>query len=165
MLHVAIHPSREFGAASPRMVWLPTGITSANMDYFMTHEVAHQWFFGVVGNDLAKQPFAHEATSEFMARHLLELQRASRCSTSRLDRTIYQYASSCFYEIIYIQGSLFLDTVRRRMGDTAFWRGVKTYLSDHRFGFGGSKLFLDALDRATSQDLRPLFDTRFPSSY
>jgi hypothetical protein len=165
VLTIAQSSSRDYGAASPGVVWLPTGVATSSLAYFMTHEVAHQWFHGVVGNDLARQPFAHEGTSEFMARHLLGLQRASRCATSRLDRTIYQYTASCYYEIVYVQGSLFLDTVRRRMGDSAFWRGVRSYMTERRFAFGGSKLFLDALDRATPLDLRALFDSRFPSYY
>ncbi|MBA2254105.1 MAG: hypothetical protein H0W07_03190 [Chloroflexi bacterium] len=165
VLTIANSSSRDYGAASPGSIWLPTGVDTSSLAYLMTHEVAHQWFFGVVGNDLAKYPFAHEGTSEFMARHLLGLQRASRCPTSRLDLTIYQYTSNCFYETVYVQGSLFLDTIRRRMGDSAFWRGVRLYMTERRFAFGSSKVFLDTLDRATPLDLRSLFDTRFPSYY
>jgi len=47
----------------------------------------------LVGNDQSTQPFADEAAADFAARSVLGMGRASRCGTSALDRTIYQYTS------------------------------------------------------------------------
>ena len=35
--------------------------------------------------------------------------RGSRCSTATLDRTIYNYSSTCYYEVVYIQGGNLLN--------------------------------------------------------
>ena len=35
---------------------------------------------------------------------MLGLRRGSRCGTATLDRTIYRYSSTCYYEQVYIQG-------------------------------------------------------------
>ena len=66
---------------------------SSNLAYLVHHETAHQWFYGIVGNDQAYEPFTDEAVTDFLARYVLGQKRASRCSTGRLDMSIYRYSS------------------------------------------------------------------------
>jgi aminopeptidase N len=154
-----------YGMESPGLIWIPYGVGSANLRYLVAHETAHQWFYGIVGNDQARQPFADEATADFLARFITGTRRASRCSTATLDRTIYAYSSSCYYEVVYIQGGNLLDQARRRMGSTAFWAALREYIADHRYGITGTKTLLQALDDATPVDLSRLFAPRFPKYY
>ena len=129
------------------------------------HETAHQWFYGVVGNDQAREPVADEAAADFVARYALGLKRGSRCTKDRLDRTIYRYSRACYYEVVYIQGGNLLDRARRRMGNEVFWPAVRRYIADNRFGLVRTRTLLDALDDATPLDLAPMFARRFPSLY
>ena len=152
-----------YGMESPGLTWIPTG--AGNLPYLIAHETGHQWFYGIVGNDQARQPYADEAATDFVARHVLGLRRGSRCATARLDLTIYQYSSACYYEDIYIQGGNFLDDTRRRMGSTAFWAGMRDYLATYRFKLGGTKALLDTLDAHTPLNLVPRFAPRFPNLY
>ena len=152
-----------FGMESPGLTWIPTG--AGNLPYLVAHETGHQWFYGIVGNDQARQPYADEAATDFVARYVLGLRRASRCSTARLDLSIYAYSSACYYEDIYIQGGNFLDDTRAKMGSTAFWAGIRDYLAAYRFKLGGTKALLDTLDRHTPLDLVPLYEPRFPGLY
>jgi aminopeptidase N len=151
---------------SPALTWIPAGTPSSNLPFLVAHETAHQWFYGVVGNDQARQPFADEAAADFVARYVTSTKRASRCPTGRLDHSIYRYTSTCYYEKVYIQGGNLIDAARRAMGSTAFWGALRGYLADHHHGFGSTRRLLDALDDATPRDLRrTLFEDRFPSLY
>ena len=154
-----------FGMESPGLTWIPTGVARSNVSYLVTHETGHQWFYSLIGNDQARQPFADEALTDFLARYTLGARRASRCSTARLDLTIYRYSRACYYEVVYIQGGNFLGDLRRRMGSTAFWRGLRTYVAANRFAFGSTKELLDTLDAATPLNLVPRYGSRFPSLY
>jgi hypothetical protein len=154
-----------FGMESPGLVWIPTGVASSNLTYLVFHETAHQWFYALVGNDQAMQPFADEAAADFIARYALSMRRGSRCSTTRLDLSIYRYSSACYYEVVYIQGGNFLDGLRRYMGSTAFWKGLQSYVAGNRWKLASTKTLLDTLDAATSKDLVPRFQPRFPSLY
>jgi aminopeptidase N len=154
-----------FGMESPGLTWIPTGVARANLPYLVTHETGHQWFYSLVGNDQARQPFADEAATDFLARYVLGAKRSSRCSTARLDMTIYRYSRACYYEIVYIQGGNFLDGLRARMGSTAFWKGLRAYVAANRFAFGSTKELLDTLDAATPLDLVPRYAPRFPAIY
>ena len=157
--------SGRFGMEGPGIVWIPTGAPAANLRYLVTHEVAHQWFYGVVGNDQARQPFADEAVADFLARYVLGQRRASRCASAPLDRSIYRYSSRCYYEVVYIQGGNLLDDTRKRMGTTAFFRALRAYVDEHRFGLTGTKTLLQHLDDATPLDLSTRFAPRFPTIY
>ena len=154
-----------YGMESPGLTWIPRGVASGNIPYLVAHETGHQWFYGIVGNNQATEPYADEAATDFVARYGLGLRRASRCSTARLDLTIYQYSSACYYEDIYIQGGNFLDDLRRRMGPTAFWAGIRDYLATNRFKLAGTKTLLDTLDAHTPLDLVPRYHPRFPKLY
>jgi hypothetical protein len=154
-----------FGMESPGLTWIPSGVASGNLAYLVAHETGHQWFYGIVGNNQATEPFADEAATDFVARYALGLRRASGCSTARLDLTIYQYSSACYYEDVYIQGGNFLDDTRRKMGSTAFWAGIRDYLATNRFKLAGTKTLLDTLDAHTPLNLVPRYHPRFPRYY
>jgi hypothetical protein len=154
-----------YGMESPGLTWIPTGVGTANLSYLVHHETGHQWFYGIVGNDQANEPFTDEAVTDFLARNVLGQRRASRCSTARLDLSIYKYSSACYYEIVYIQGGNFLDDLRRAMGNTAFWSGIRDYLAANRFKLAPTKTLLDTLDDHTTLNLVPRFEPRFPRLY
>ncbi len=155
-----------YGMESPGLIWIPTGVAASNLRYLAAHETAHQWFYGIVGNDQARQPFADEAAADFAARYVLGSKRGSRCATATLDRTIYQYSAACYYEKIYIQGGNLLDAARRKMGSTAFWPALRGYIAANRNTISKTETLLDALDAATPIDLgKTLFGPRFPRIY
>ena len=160
-----VQSSGGYGMESPGLIWIPYGTGSANLRYLVSHETAHQWFYDIVGNDQARQPFADEAVADFLARDVLGLRRSSRCATGLLDRTIYSYSGTCYYEVVYIQGGNLLSEARGRMGSTAFWATLKKYVADHRHGLSGTSTLLKALDDATPVDLSKLFAPRFPKYY
>jgi hypothetical protein len=150
------------GVESPGLIWIPRGLAYGRLPWLVSHEVAHQWFYSLVGNDQARQPFADEAMADLLARYITGTWRSSRCATATLDRTIYGYSARCYFEVVYVQGGRVLDGLRRKMGATAFWAGVRDYLATNRFGLGGTKLLLQTLDAHTPLDLVGPLRPRFP---
>jgi aminopeptidase N len=164
-IYKVVQSAGGYGMESPGLTWIPYGVGRANIRYLVAHETAHQWFYGLVGNDQARQPFADEAVADFVARDVTGTRRASRCSTGRLDRSIYSYTAGCYYEIVYIQGGNLLHQARSRMGSTLFYATLKQYVADRRYGMSTTKTLLQALDDATPANLSTLFRPRFPSLY
>lgn len=153
------------GMESPELIWIPGGVAGRQLHWLVYHETAHQWFYGLVGSDQAYQPFADEASADHLARTVSGLWRASRCATQRLDLSIYRYPADCYFEVIYVQGSLLLDDVRKTMGSAAYWSAIRGYVSQHRYGMGSTRELLDALQAHTTRDLRPILAPRLPSMY
>jgi hypothetical protein len=154
-----------YGMEGPQVVWIPTGVSTTNLRYLVTHEVAHQWFYGIVGNDQARAPFADEAAADMVARNVLGMRRSSRCAATALDKSIYRYSSSCYYEQVYIRGGNLLDDARRKMGSATFWAAMRTYIDEHRWGLSSTRALLETLDDATPVDLQSWWAPRFPKLY
>jgi hypothetical protein len=152
-----------YGMESPGLTWIPAG--AGSLSYLVHHETAHQWFYGIVGNDQAYEPFTDEAMADMLARYVLGQRRASRCATARLDLSIYRYSTACYYEDIYIQGGNFLDDLRRSMGTTAYWRGIRDFVAAYRYKLAPTKSLLAAIDARTSLNFAPRYHSRFPRLY
>ena len=149
------------GMEAPGSIWIPRGLSSGRLPWLVSHEAAHQWFYAIVGNDQAREPFADEAMADFLARYVTGTGREP-CPADTLDRTIYRYSARCYFEVIYVQGGRVLDQLRHRMGATAFWAGIRDYLTTNRFGLGGTRLLLETLDAHTPLDLLAPLRPRFP---
>jgi hypothetical protein len=154
-----------YGMESPGLIWIPRGTASGNLPYLVHHETAHQWFYGLVGNDQQTEPFADEAAADLLARTVLGSLRGSRCDRTPLDRSIVRYSQACYYEIVYIQGGNVLDDLREAMGTERFWAALRDYVEANRLGLGGTRELLDALRAASPVDLAPTLRARFPDLY
>jgi aminopeptidase N len=154
------------GMESPGLIWIPTGTAASNLRYLAAHEVAHQWFYGIVGSDQVREPFTDEALADFVARSVIGIHRGSQCPTRPLDRSIYDYTARCYYEIVYIQGGNLLDDARRAMGSEPFWSTLRAYVEANRHQLVSTATLLRTLDDATPLDLAGLlFAARFPRIY
>ena len=164
---VAVETEGGEAMESPGLIWIPRSLDTLNRAYLVHHEVAHQWFYGLVGNDQRNDPFLDEAAADLLARTALGSFRATRCAHVALDGSIAQYQGRCYYEVVYVQGGLLLDQVRLRMGTKRFWKAIAGFVEDHRFEIAVTRDLLDALEEAApgGVDLRLLFRARFPALY
>lgn len=157
--------SGGIGMESPGLIWLPHFFNASLLAFLVGHETAHQWFYAVVGNDQTTNPFADEAVAEFLDRWLFGAFRGSRCSRARLDLSMYAYPSSCYYEDIYIQGSMFLNNLRFDMGDSAFWSALRGYWQDEKWQLSSTKRLLEAFRAKAGNWVLKRYHARFPSLY
>jgi hypothetical protein len=153
------------GLESPGMIWIPRNLDSLNRTYIVHRQVAHQWFYGLVGNDQREDPFLDEAAADLLARSVLGTFRATRCSRTALDGPINRYSGRCYYEVIYVQGGLLLDDLRGTMGSKAFWKALAGFVEANRNRLVDTKDLLEALRHGTRVNLLPTLRARFPSLY
>jgi hypothetical protein len=137
--------SPGFAMESPQGFWIPDSYRPGDVSFAVVHEVAHQWFYGAVGSNQATEPFADEAVAEMLTR-TIEGNRGSHCATDNLDGSVYSYTSDCYYEVIYIQGTNYLNAYRNRVGEARFWQGMRAYIAQYKWKMGGTKQLLMTLD-------------------
>ncbi len=104
------------------------------------HELSHQWWYDQVGNDQALHPWMDEALavySEWLFYRQnypadVPLWWAFRVNyfqpRGEVNRSIYDYPSFRPYvNATYLQGARFLEALRRRIGDRAFFAFLHDY--------------------------------------
>jgi hypothetical protein len=164
---VAVETDGGEAMEAPGQIWIPRTLDSFNRTYLVHHEVAHQWFYGLVGNDQRAEPFLDEATADQLARTVMGSFRASRCARATLDGSIARYKGRCYHEVVYVQGGLFLEDLRARIGTNRYWKAMAAFVDAHRFQLVKTRELLDSLEVAAPKvvRLRPLFRERFPGLY
>jgi hypothetical protein len=147
---------------SPAHFWLPSNASARLLPWMVAHEVGHQWFYSAVGSDQSLEPFADEATTDYMARDLISSFVDSPCPTDRLDHSIYDIAG-CYAWVIYVQGDAWLGELRRDAGSGRFWRAISDYNSANAGELGGNHELLQALVSRLGRDAVDY--RRFPYTY
>jgi hypothetical protein len=117
------------------------GTPSNGLTYLTAHETSHQWWFEQVANDQAMEPWLDEALatySEHVYYETVDPQALSYWWTYRyncynpegwVDAPIYGTGGNPqYWSSVYCRGRKFLDDLRGRIGDDAFFGFLQDYL-------------------------------------
>ncbi|HEY1014492.1 MAG TPA: M1 family metallopeptidase, partial [Herpetosiphonaceae bacterium] len=160
------------------VVILVGGAVNQQTDVVVAHEVAHQWWYGLVGNDIYRQPWLDESFAHYSTVVATEdregagaAQAVYREAIVRLyDRgkaagdppaglAITEYANfNSYYYAIYGKGAVFLATLREEIGDESFFGGMRAYYAAQRYGVSSRAAFQGAMETAAGRSLEPIFD-------
>jgi hypothetical protein len=155
-----------FSMEYPRMIHLTRDKVADR--YVVFHEVAHQWFYGQVGNDQQREPWLDEAFADFSARWLMGIGE-NQCSTRPVNSEVFDWPAgattggdwtSCdgYFHAVFYQGTEFLTAIRTAMGNDAFFAAMRAWVARNRFGIATGARLLRHLQAWTDADLRPIFD-------
>ena len=136
--------------------------------YVVYHEVAHQWFYGQLGNDQQREPWLDEAFADFSARYLMGIGE-NACSTRPVDSAVFAWEAagttggdwtSCdgYFHAVFYQGTEFITAVRVAMGEGPFFGAMRDWVADRRHGFVRGRELLRHWVGATDADLQPIYD-------
>jgi hypothetical protein len=126
--------------------------------YVVSHEVAHQWFYAIVGSDQIREPWLDEGLAEFASHRVFRPDLLSTCAARPVNWPVTRFrdrrsARGChgYTETVYRGGAVMVDGVRRILGDRAFFAAMRAYVRTNRFGIATAEDLLDAWrDRAWS---------------
>jgi hypothetical protein len=141
----------------------------------VAHEMGHQWFYNVVGNDQSNEPWIDEALTQYVTGLYFldvygeqgwESYRDSWLSRwERVDKELIpiglparNYQGIEYGAIIYGRGPLFLDSLAQKMGQTVFDQFLRKYYQSHRWGIGTAASFKQLAEKDCQCDLTALFD-------
>jgi hypothetical protein len=151
-----------------------SGDQRSNLTIIAAHEVAHQWFYGLVGNDQALEPWLDEALSTFSELYFYEKAYPELVDWWWENRIFFHdpqgWVDSTIYEVegyypyryaVYLRGAMFLGELRNLMGDEAFLAFLRDYLEIYRARQVSGDDFFDLLSTHTSEDLSGLIANYF----
>ena len=141
----------------------------------LAHEIAHQWF----GDAITQSDWSELWLSEGFATYFSFLYFEAKDGTARFDelltaaRNRYEKQSSKSRPVIdtgyaaladllnvenYQKGALFLHALRIRIGDEAWFSGIRRYYKGFKHGNATTADFEQIMSEASDTDLKPFFD-------
>ena len=177
---VAWKSIRSSGMEYPGLVYVGYNISEGTkMQRVMAHEIAHQWWFSTVGNDIFNEAWLDESFAEYSAllylqetegeevfqNYLKEYQSSAALADAGTDgklkvgSSLAEFSGTGYYtNYVYEKGPLFLNTLRTQMGDEAFFAGLRAYYRQYRFGVAAGEGFLQVMQQYSQTNLAPLFE-------
>lgn len=154
------------------------GTEGTNILAFTTaHEVAHQWWYGVVGSDAYTQPWLDESLTNWssafyvdetqgeaaglMARDLfigVPYRLTLENGDTRLDQDVESFNDEQYGSVVYGKGALMYDVLRQELGDEKFFEFLRRYYQEQQFDRADSAEWLQTLNQVAGKDMRPFYD-------
>lgn len=148
-------------------------------DYIIAHELFHQWF----GDLVTAESWSNLTLNEAFANYSEYLWNEKRYGQDQADlklvvekegyfaeaeaepkeliRFNYSNAEDLFDAHSYNKGGLVLHMLRRELGDTAFFKGLNLYLTQHAFQAVEAHDLRLAMERVSGRDLNWFFNQWF----
>jgi hypothetical protein len=119
------------------------------------HEIAHQWFYGIVGDDQRHEPWLDESFASWVEHDLSGFPDCPQPPVPTvpglfLDSTmnVFDRHPQRYGQVVYNGGSCALEVLAHDLGHATFRNMLKTYVADHRAGVTTKADFLAAVTAA-----------------
>jgi hypothetical protein len=142
---------------------------------FTSHEIAHQWWYNVVGNDVIDDPWIDEALTTYSSIIYYEFSRSgieygqvldyfedeykktkssgnNAAVTEGLDR-FEELGGRYYSRVVYSKGAIFYHELRQEIGDRAFFAALKDYYKDKKYSIASADDILDRFEEFSGREL------------
>ena len=170
------------GMEFPNAVLVDSKDTAADLYSTTVHEIAHQWFYGMVGNNQYDDPWLDESLTTFVENRFLHdtqgrpiPQPAKRLEAAykkagdhdltspvsvlakgaRDDKSAEPYVST-----VYKIGPMVLEHLRSDIGAEVFDRGLREFFDANKHGIASTQGFITAMSQSAGRDLTGWFAQR-----
>ena len=154
------------------------GSARSNLVTIGVHEIAHQWWFGLVGSDQAMEPWLDEAMCvyseavfyKFSYPNSLDWWWQFRVNyfgpSGYVDTSVYEAPTfRAYVNAAYLNGANFLEVLNYRMGDDAFYAFLQDYASRYGHGHATAYDFFAVARQNTTADISDLIAAYFRGGY
>jgi hypothetical protein len=150
-------------------------------EYFLAHEIAHQWWGQGVTWATYRDLWLSEGMAQFAAVYYLGrhygdetfasilkrlcqwTRKKSDIGSIRLGSRLSFLDYNAFQSVVYDKAALVLNMLRDLVGDETFFRGLRDFIAAHRFGAVRTAQFRAAMEKASGLDLGRFFKGWFDS--
>ena len=174
------------GMEYPNVVFISNSID--NEEEFLkviVHEIAHQWWYGVVGNNEVKEAWLDESLSEYSTALFFEhnqeygisydefvnealssyllyvdvIQTLRGDVNTKMNLAVNEYQNDYEYSyMVYVKGVIMFDSLKNMVGEKSVVAGLKKYYESNKFNNATTEDFFVAFETACHKDLKNYFD-------
>ena len=152
------------------------------LEFTVAHEVAHQWLYGMIGNDPYVDAFIDEGLTNYLTTVYFERQYGADEGEHQRDLNLrLSYLSTLFSSgdevadqptddfqsqqsygaIIYGKAALGFGAIRQEIGDDAFFAALRDYANQERFGVATPADLQAAFEQAADADIDAIWQFWF----
>jgi len=148
----------------------------------VVHEIAHQWWFGLVGNCQFSESWLDEALTEFSTMLFFARGDAQKLRVSvalkldnlrafvdairvggevnlRIDRALNEFSTANEYaHIVYYQGAIMFYCIMEIVGEKAFFAALRRYVRENKFQIATRADLIGAFQRETFKGIDGVFE-------
>lgn len=170
------------GMEYPNIVMISKDLYSKNnifnLEYVIAHETAHQWWYGLVGNNEVKEAWLDEGLTEYTTLMYIEKYYGKATADevynsivsgefdkylkanpdSSMVKTLAEFKGWRDYtNIVYNKGAMVFSELRGLIGDKAFKEALDKYYEEHKYKNATTQDLIDAVDSVTGKDTGGFF--------
>lgn len=174
------------GMEYPNLVMISDSILdSVEYNYAIVHEIAHQWWYGIVGNDEYNEAWVDESLTEYSSLMFFEknsgynvdynlaIENANssykffvevysniydKLDTS-MNRSLDEFKTEPEYvNCIYTKGVLMYDTIRSIVGEKKFLKTLEIYYNKYKYKNANGFELIDVFKRVCGSKIEDIFD-------
>lgn len=186
-LDVVKAPFVHGGMEYPKIVIISDSITEEKgISRVIAHEIAHQWWYALVGNNQIKEAWLDESLAEYSSVLFFEAHSeyglsyadlvseafagyvlyadvtktlSSKIHTSML-LPVNEYAGDYEYSyMIYVKGILMFDSLREVVSKEKLLKAFKQYFSKYKFKISTTDNLIASFEKTTKKDIGGFFDS------
>ena len=180
-LDVVETPTRAGGIEYPGLVVINSAryeTITERTEWVVAHEVIHQWWYSLVGNDQVDEPWLDEALTQYSTLLYFEHRYGAEAAADLLQRffqgpyealkedgrdapaglPVAAYSDEDYGAVVYGKGPLYFHALRQEVGDDQFWTILQAYFARHRYGVATPEDWLAAVKAVTGQEYRTLYE-------
>jgi aminopeptidase N len=184
LVEVSLHGAA--GVEFPKLLFVGDNLYASSLaddphylEFVTAHEVAHQWWYGVVGNNQYVHAFLDEGLAEYDSTMVyFTHEYGASLGGQQFDRSIKLWYFNTLFSsgdlivdeptdefpnegaygaIVYAKGALGFDAIHRAIGDDAFSQGLRAYYERHKFGIATPIDLRTSFEEASGKNLGELW--------
>ncbi|HYG60609.1 MAG TPA: M1 family aminopeptidase, partial [Symbiobacteriaceae bacterium] len=151
----------------PGLFYTQEPYVEAPWQRILYHELAHQWFYGAVGNDQYTEAWLDEGFARYGERYLLRAFGYTDQLRDLLEKPApdvpVNSSSDAFHvvggysAVVYDRGALVLEDLEQLVGAEAFRRILQEYVNRYRFKTATTADFVRVAGEVSGRDLTGFF--------
>jgi len=170
------------GMEYPNLVMIDKGLYTKsnvfNMEYVIAHETAHQWWYGVVGNDEVNEAWLDEGLTEYSTIMYLEgyygKSVADNVFSKAIEKPFEEFMASSkdtntlkplsqfkgwedYTNLTYNKGAVMYSHLRKLVGDKVFNQILRKYYNDYKYKNATTQNLIDVATQVYGKDLGGFF--------
>ncbi len=180
-LDVVATPTRAGGIEYPGLIVVAARLYDQTGGFFelvTVHEVAHQWWYSLVGNDQLDEPWLDESLTQYTSmlyyEHRYGEDEAAAVRQGYLEGPyqgldperhdmpiglpVEAYPPDLYSPIVYGKGPLFFHEIRVLVGKDGFEHILQKYYQQFRYGIAYPQDLVETIERTSGQQIDALYE-------